>query len=126
MLRYFEEQATLANSQLRWTGHVAKMCEDRVHGSLAEGRRCVIGQKLKYKDVAKYHMKYMNIDVDGWEELAADGTKWRSALHRGKEVIKQKIMDASNQSHYRSTTLGPTSANCAARSTIARGDSAAP
>ena len=43
----------------------------------------------------------MNIDVDGWEELAADRTKWRTALDRGKEVIEQKITDVSNQRHYR-------------------------
>ena len=73
-------EATLANSQLHWTGHVARMCEDRIpktvfYGELAEGRRSVGGQKLRYKDVAKRQMECMNIDVDGWEELAADRTK---------------------------------------------------
>ena len=82
------------------------MGEDRIpktvfYGQLAEGSRRVGGQKLRYKDVAKRHMKSMNIDVDGWEELAADRTEWRSALHRGKEVIEEKITNASNQRHYR-------------------------
>lgn len=99
-------EATLANSQLRWAGHVARMREDRIpktvfYGELAEGRRRVGGQKLRYKDVAKRHMKSMNIDVNGWEELAADRTKWRSALYRGREVIEEKITNASNQRHYR-------------------------
>ena len=56
---------------------------------------------MSYKDVAKCHMKSMNIDVDGCEELAADRTKWRTALHRGKEKVEQKITDASNRRHYR-------------------------
>ena len=47
-------EATLANSQLRWTGHVARMREDRIpktvfYGELAEGRRSVGGQNLRYK-----------------------------------------------------------------------------
>ena len=104
------------------------MCEDRIPKTvffveLIESRRSVGGQKLRYKDVAKRHMKYMSIDVDGWEELAADRTKWRTAPLQGREVIKQKITDASNQRHYRGYNPETSSANCAVRSTIPRGDS---
>ena len=78
MLRYFE--VTLTNSQLRRTGHVARICEDRTlktvfYGELAEGWRSVGGQKLRYKDVTKLHMKSMGLNDDGWEELAADRPK---------------------------------------------------
>ena len=67
-----------------------------VYFELAEGRRSVGGQKLRYKDVAKRHKKPKNIEVDGWEEFAADQSELRAALHRRKEVIEQKIIYASN------------------------------
>ena len=85
-------EATLAKSQLHWTVRVAGVCDDRIpktvfYGELTEGRRSVGGQKMRYKVVAERHTKSMNIDVDEWEELAADRTRWRSVVHRGEEVI---------------------------------------
>ena len=69
------------------------MCEDIIpktvfYGELAESRRSMGGKKLRYKVVAKRHLKSMNINVDGREKLAADHTKWRTALHRGKKAIE--------------------------------------
>ena len=99
-------EATLANSQLRWAGHVARMHENRIprmvfYGELADGTRRAGGQKLRYKDVAKRHMKVMNVNVNDWEVLAAYRSKWRTTLHTRREVIEQKITDASNLRHYR-------------------------
>ena len=70
-------EAVLTTMQLRWTGHVVRMEDDRIpkqllYGELAEGKRKVGGQKLRYKDVQKRHLKAMNIVVNSWEQLAAD------------------------------------------------------
>ena len=111
-LRYFEEQVCTASRQRRQVpnfagrGHVTRMCEDKIpktvfYGELAEGRRSVSDKKFKYKDVSKSYVKFIIIDIDGWEELPADRTKWRTALRRG-----QKITDASNQRHYRGHNPG--------------------
>ena len=99
-------EATLAATQLRWLGHVARMDESRIpkkilYGELAVGKRRRGGQKLRYKDVAKRHLKAMDLDVDSWEDQAADRGRWRSSLYNGKQVIHRKMVAAAELRHYR-------------------------
>ena len=99
-------EAVLATMQLRWTGHVIRMNDDRIpkklmYGELENGKRNVGGQKLRFKDVAKRHLKAMEIDVSNWEQLATDRISWRSSLHSGKNTIQRKIIAASNLNRYR-------------------------
>ena len=99
-------EALLATTQLRWTGHVLRMKEDRIpkqllYGELERGKRRVGGQKLRYKDVIKRHLKSGDISVENWEALAADRASWRRSLHTGKQVIQQKFVAASEQRHFR-------------------------
>ena len=99
-------EATLATSQLRWTGHVFRMNDERIpkqllYSELESGKRKVGGQKLRYKDVIKRHLKSADINIDTWETLAADRNVWRSTLHSGKQTIQRKFVDASDQRHYR-------------------------
>ena len=94
-------EATLATMQLRWTGHVVRMENDRIpkqlfYGELEEGKRRVGGQKLRYKDVVKRHLKAANIDVNSWEELAADRISWRRCLYNGRQTIQRKFVAASD------------------------------
>ena len=99
-------EAGLAATQLRWTGHVVRMNEKRIpkitlYGELARGSRKVGGQKLRYRDVVKRHLKAMDIEVGTWEELAADRTSWRASIHRGKVRIEERRAAASELRHYR-------------------------
>ena len=99
-------EAGLAATQLRWTGHVVRMNEERIpkialYGELARGSRKVGGQKLRYRDVVKRHLKAMDIEVGTWEELAADRTGWRASIHRGKARIEERRAAASELRHYR-------------------------
>ena len=85
-------EATLAVSLLHWTGHVIRIEDSRIpkmqlYEEIASGSRKVGGQKLRYKDVIKRHLKAMDISTIGWEELAADRSEWRSDVRRGKENI---------------------------------------
>ena len=55
-------EATLTASQLRWTGHIIRMNDSRLlkavfYGELTEGKRLRGGQRLRYKDVVKRHLK---------------------------------------------------------------------
>ena len=104
-------EAVLAATQLRWVGHVARMEDSRIpkkvlYGELAEGRRKVGGQKLRFKDVIKRHMKSMNLDIHNWEQQVTDRSKWRSSLHKGRETIHQKLTAASDLRHYRRNNPG--------------------
>ena len=68
-------EAMLVKSQLRWAGHVVRMPDDRLpkavfNGELTSGKRKRGGQKLRYKDVLKRHLKVADMDVDTWESDA--------------------------------------------------------
>ena len=73
----------LRQRRLRWLGHVCRMEDGRIpkdilNGELALGRRTTGRPHLRYKDVCVRDMKA--IDTMSWAGLAADRTKWRSAL----------------------------------------------
>ena len=73
-------EATLTASQLRWTGHIIRMNDSRLpkavfYGELTKGKSLRGGQRLRYKDVVKRHLKATHITVDHWETLAKDGGK---------------------------------------------------
>ena len=56
-------------AQLRWTGHVIRMPDERLpkkvfYGELQEGKRSQGGQKKRYKDTLKASLKDFNIPTD--------------------------------------------------------------
>ena len=55
------------------------------YGELTKGKRLRGGQRLRYKDVVKQHLKATHITVDHWETLALDRQQWRQAIHKGKK-----------------------------------------
>ena len=61
-------EATLTASQLRWTGHIIRMNDSRwpkavFYWELTKGKRLRGGQRLRYKDVVKRHLKATHITV---------------------------------------------------------------
>ena len=97
-------EAVITASQLRWAGHVTRMPDSRLpkavfYGELREGNRKRGGQKLRYKDVLKRHMKNCSIDVNTWEQVANDRTKWRATVRRSKAAVEQKRRDTYETSH---------------------------
>ena len=59
-------------AQLRWTGHVTRMHDERLpkkvlYGELQEGKRSQGGQKKHYKDTLKASLKDFNIRTESWE-----------------------------------------------------------
>ena len=57
------------------------------------------GQRLRYKDVVKRHLKAKHITVDHWETLAKDRQQWRQATHTGKSHIEEKIQQKYQHDH---------------------------
>ena len=75
-------------AQLRWTGHVTRMPDERLpkkvlYGELQEGKRSQGGQKIRYKDTLKASLKNLNILTESWEQDAQDRTKWRCLINKG-------------------------------------------
>ena len=64
-------------AQLRWTGHVTRMPEERLlkkilYGELEMGKRSHGGQKKRYKDTLKASLKDFNIPTESWEQIAQE------------------------------------------------------
>ena len=78
--------ALLRQRRLRWLSHVGSM-EDRripkdiIYGELALERRITGRPQLRCKYFCLRDMKAVDIDTMSCEGLAADRTKWRSALN---------------------------------------------
>ena len=82
-------------AQLRWTGHVTRMPDERLpkkvlYGELQEGKRSQGGQKKRYKDTLKASLKDFNIPTESWEQAAQDRTKWRSSSTKVPPNLKQR------------------------------------
>ena len=81
--------------QLRWTGHVTRMPDERLlkkvlYGELQEGKRSQGGQKKRYKDILKASLKDFNIPIESWEQAAQDRTKWRCLINKGASKFEEK------------------------------------
>ena len=90
-------------AQLRWTGHVTRMPDERLRkkvirtffgsrssGILQEGKRSQGGQKKRYKDTLKAALKDFNIPTESWEQAAQDRTKWRCLINKGASQFEAK------------------------------------
>nr|VZI52106.1 unnamed protein product [Spirometra erinaceieuropaei] len=69
--------ALLRQLQLRWSGHLLRMDDDRppkrlFYGDLARGSRRQGGQFQRYKDTLKTSLKRLQINLSNWVGLARD------------------------------------------------------
>ena len=82
-------------TQLKWTGHVTRMPDERLpkkilYGELQVGRRSHGGQKKRYKDSLKASLKDFNVQTMSWEQIAQDRAKWRGLIRRGAGECQAK------------------------------------
>ena len=81
-------------AQLRWTGHVTRMLDERLpkkvlYGELQEGKRSQGGQKKRYKDTLKASLKDFNIPIESWEQAAQDRIQWRCLINKGASQFEE-------------------------------------
>ena len=99
-------QALITASQLRWAGHVRRMLDSRLpkavlYGELSEGKRKQGGQKLRFKDVLKRHMKNANVKSETWEQDALDRRFWRAIVKQSVKSIEEKRQLEYQRAHGR-------------------------
>ena len=78
---------TLKLAQLRWTGLVTRMLDERLpkkvfYGKLQKGKR--------YKDTLKDSLTDFNIPTESGEQAAQDRTKWRCLINKGAGQYEAK------------------------------------
>ena len=87
-------EALLVNAQLRWSGHLVRMAEDRLpkqlfYSELTGGCRGRGRPKLRYKDTLKKSLQKCNISTTQWETMAKTRSKWRGAVRIGTKAYEQ-------------------------------------
>ena len=100
-------EALVTVAQLRWAGHVRQMANNRLpkavfYSELRQGKRSQGGQKLRFKDVLKQHMKKTGISHDTWEEEeAAQRVKWRGLLRKATSAVEEQRQQEYQRAHAR-------------------------
>nr|XP_061823852.1 uncharacterized protein LOC133611023 [Nerophis lumbriciformis] len=92
--------ATIAQNQLRWTGHVVRMPDSRLpkqvlYSQLVEGKRAPGGQKKRFKDNIKANLTKCRIDRKSWEVKAKDRTMWRNLVCEGAAQYNDDLRHAA-------------------------------
>ena len=82
-------------AQLRRTGHVTRMHEERLpmkilYGELEMGKCSLVGQKKRHKDTLKASLNDFNIPTESWEKIAQDRAKWRGLIRRAASEYEAK------------------------------------
>jgi len=94
-------EALITISQLCWAGHLCRMANSRLpkgvfYSELSQGKRNHGGQKLRFKDVLKRHMKKTGISHDTWEEEAVQRVKkhWMQYCNYSSLPVEMQLVIA--------------------------------
>ena len=82
-------------AQIRWTGLVIRMSDERLpkkvfYGELQEGKRSQGGQKDRYKATLKASLNDFDIPIGSWEQTAQERSKWRGLINKGAVLYEKK------------------------------------
>ena len=105
----------LAQTQLRWAGHVARMEDHRLpkqllYGEFTEGKRKACGPKKRFKDTLKASLKDFDIQTSSWELTAQDRPSWRQRLYKGAKRLEELRQESANTRRQARKQATPTEA----------------
>ena len=79
----------ITTRQLRWAGHVARMPFNRLPRKMlscwVRHKRPKGAPRFTYGRSLKKALKKANIQLDNWQEAAANRAQWRKSIHESKE-----------------------------------------
>nr|VZI52094.1 unnamed protein product [Spirometra erinaceieuropaei] len=110
----------LRQMQLRWSGHLVRMDDERLpkrlfYGDVATGSRRQGGPIRRYKDTLKSFLKLLQNNPTNWEELACDRPAWRRTVKTGAAIHEaNRIAAAKAKREARKSQMRPVS-NAAAQ-----------
>ncbi|PFX12686.1 Retrovirus-related Pol polyprotein from transposon 17.6 [Stylophora pistillata] len=81
---------------LRWRGYVHRMPEGRIpkyllYVELATGSKRTGRPQLRYREAVKRDVKAVRIDIETWENLAADRSQWRGTVTKHLKTGMEKL-----------------------------------
>ncbi|BHF78098.1 hypothetical protein SprV_0602120800 [Sparganum proliferum] len=105
--------AMLREIQLRWSGLLVRMDDERLpkrlfYGDVATGSRRQGRPIRRYKDTLKSSLKLLQINPTNWEELALDRPTWRRTVKTGGAIYEaNRIADAKVKRKARKSQVRP-------------------
>ncbi|BHF59640.1 hypothetical protein SprV_0100260100 [Sparganum proliferum] len=99
--------------QLRWSGHLVRIDDERLpkrlfYGDVATGSRRQGRPIRRYKDILKSSLKHLQINPTNWEELALDRPTWRRTVKTGAAIYEaNRIADAKVKREARKSQVRP-------------------
>ncbi|BHF67791.1 hypothetical protein SprV_0301082000 [Sparganum proliferum] len=99
--------------QLRWSGHLVRMDDERLpkrlfYGDVATGSRRQGRPIRRYKDTLKSSLKHLQINPTNWKELALDRPTWRRTEKTGAAIYEaNRIADAKVKREARKSQVRP-------------------
>nr|VZI13244.1 unnamed protein product [Spirometra erinaceieuropaei] len=98
----FSIYAIMRQIQLRWSGHLVLMDDERLpkrlfYGDVATGSRRQEGPIRRYKDSLKASLKCLQINPTNREELALDRPTWRRTVKTGAAIYEDNRIAAAKE-----------------------------
>ena len=86
-------EAFLITAQLRWTGKVIRMDDDRLmktifYSELEDGTRSRGGQRKRYKDLLKTNKKCCDLPPNDLAVMAVNRSEWRSCSKNAVQTFE--------------------------------------